>query len=306
MKAAHLMAGAPEGGAERFFERLIPALARAGETVLPVIRHQGDRVERLREAGVKPRELPFGGRLDLFTRPCLAWQLRKFAPRVVFAWMGRAARHAPTGPWGPGRPPRRLLQPHPLRPLRPPGRQHPGRRRLDSQPGFSARARPPAAELRPRPGRRRPPPRFRCPPGAPIVLSMGRLHNAKGHDVLLAALTRLPGVHAVIAGEGPERAALIDLARQAGVADRTHFLGWRHDTAELLAACDVLVCPPAASRSATRSSKPFPPTARSSPPWRKAPPNCSAPAAAAFSSRSTVPSPLPRHRGHAEQPRDGP
>jgi glycosyltransferase involved in cell wall biosynthesis len=61
--------------------------------------------------------------------------------------------------------------------------------------------------------------------------------------VLIRALPHLPGVHAVVAGEGPERAALLDLARREGVADRLHLLGWRSDTASLLAAADLLVCP---------------------------------------------------------------
>ena len=50
-------------------------------------------------------------------------------------------------------------------------------------------------------------------------------------------------MHAVIAGEGPERAALLELARREGVADRLHLPGWRTDTAALLAAADLLVCP---------------------------------------------------------------
>ena len=58
-----------------------------------------------------------------------------------------------------------------------------------------------------------------------------------------APCRQLPGVHAVIAGEGPERAALLDIARSEGVADRLHLPGWRSDTAELLAAADLLVCP---------------------------------------------------------------
>jgi glycosyltransferase involved in cell wall biosynthesis len=76
-----------------------------------------------------------------------------------------------------------------------------------------------------------------------VVLAMGRLHRNKGFDVLIAAISRLPGVHAVIAGEGPERVALQRLAAHAGLAARVHFLGWRADTAALLAACDVLACP---------------------------------------------------------------
>ena len=37
--------------------------------------------------------------------------------------------------------------------------------------------------------------------------------------------------------------ALLALARQEGVADRLHLLGWRTDQGALLAACDVLACP---------------------------------------------------------------
>jgi glycosyltransferase involved in cell wall biosynthesis len=236
------MAGAPEGGAERFFERLIPALVRAGDVVMPVIRRQGDRVERLLAAGATPSALPFGGRLDLLTRPRLAWRLQKFGPRVVFAWMGRAARHAPTGPWvlvG------RLGGYYNL------ARFARCDHLVGNTPGVVAWIRnqgfaPDRVHLLPNfvPDLAGAAPAvLPVPPGVPTVLSMGRLHRSKGHDLLLAALTRLPGVHAIITGEGPERAALMDLARQAGVADRAHFLGWRHDTAELLAACDVLVCP---------------------------------------------------------------
>jgi glycosyltransferase involved in cell wall biosynthesis len=81
------------------------------------------------------------------------------------------------------------------------------------------------------------------PVDAPKVLALGRLHRNKGFDLLIGAISRLSGVHAAIAGDGPERVGLERLAKHAGVADRVHFLGWRKDTASLLAACDMLVCP---------------------------------------------------------------
>jgi glycosyltransferase involved in cell wall biosynthesis len=56
-------------------------------------------------------------------------------------------------------------------------------------------------------------------------------------------MRHLPGAHAIIAGDGPERAALGALARSESVADRVHMPGWRYDTAALLAGCDVLACP---------------------------------------------------------------
>ena len=236
------MAGAPDGGAELFYERLIPALARAGDEILPLIRADAARAARLTAAGTPPVQLRFGGRLDVLTKLRAARHLRRFAPRVVTAWMGRAARHTPRGPWvllG------RLGGYYNLRQFahcdhllaNTPGLvtwicgQGWAEDRVHLLPNFAADQSGATPATLP------------VPHGAPVVLAMGRLHRVKGFDVLLAALTRLPAVHAVIAGDGPDRAALQQLARQAGVADRAHFLGWRTDTAALLAASDLLVCP---------------------------------------------------------------
>src|SRR6185437_11093074 len=99
MKIAQVMAGAPAGGAELFFERLSIALARAGDTVLPVIRCNAARAARLQDGDVAPVQLGFGGPLDLLTGRRLRAALRQFEPRVVVAWMNRAARFTPRGDW---------------------------------------------------------------------------------------------------------------------------------------------------------------------------------------------------------------
>jgi glycosyltransferase involved in cell wall biosynthesis len=241
VKAAHLMAGADEGGAELFYERLVPALARSGDEILPVVRSHA-RAERLRAAGAQPARYPFAGTLDCFTRPLLAHRLKRFAPRVAVAWMGRAAQHAPAGDW--------VLV----------GRLG-GQYRLSrfarcdhlvaNTPALVDWIRAqgwPAARVHYLPNfvpdhAGAAPAALKVPAGMPVVLAMGRLHASKGFDVLLAAVSRLPGVHAIIAGDGPERGRLAALAQRAGIADRVTFLGWRADTAALLAACDVLVCP---------------------------------------------------------------
>jgi glycosyltransferase involved in cell wall biosynthesis len=242
IRSAHLMAGAAQGGAELFYERLCIGLAGAGDAELPLIRRDAARAARLRDAGLCPGQFGFGGKLDVLTRPRLAAAMRAFEPRVAVAWMGRAARHAPAGPWvlvG------RLGGYYDLRQFAlcdhlvgntqgvvdwiigqgfPAARVH----LLENfSPDYAGAA--PAV--------------LPVPAGARIVLAMGRLHRNKGFDVLLAALARLPGVHGVIAGEGAEREALERLAAQAGIGERVHFLGWRDDMAALLAACDVLACP---------------------------------------------------------------
>lgn len=245
IRVAQVMAGAPAGGAELFFERLTIALAGAGDTVLPVIRRNPARAARLRAAGLVPAELGFGGPLDLLTRPRLRAALRRFVPRVTVAWMNRAASFTPRGDWVLAG---RLGGYYDLGYYRHCDHligntrdivawirdQGWSEARVHYLPNFAPDLDGATPILRVTLG---------VPADAGLLLALGRLHRNKAFDVLLRALPRLPGVHVAIAGEGPERDELETLARAEGVADRLHLLGWRTDTAALLAAADLLVCP---------------------------------------------------------------
>jgi glycosyltransferase involved in cell wall biosynthesis len=77
----------------------------------------------------------------------------------------------------------------------------------------------------------------------PIVLTHARLDPQKGHSVLLQAAAQLPDAFFVLAGDGPERAALEAQAASLGIEDRVLFLGQRDDVAQLLAAADVVALP---------------------------------------------------------------
>ena len=236
------MAGASTGGAELFFERLTMALADAGETILPIIRRDPGRAERLSGAGLAPLQLRFGGPLDALTGRRLGVALRRFAPRVAVAWMSRAAHFTPCGDWVLAG---RLGGYYDLGYFRHcdhlVGNTHAitawiaaqgwPARRLHYLPNFS----PDMANGVPA--------RLDLPSAVPIALALGRLHRNKAFDILVRAMSALPEVHVVIAGEGPERASLLALAHGEGVAGRLHLLGWRADTAALLAAADILVCP---------------------------------------------------------------
>jgi glycosyltransferase involved in cell wall biosynthesis len=83
--------------------------------------------------------------------------------------------------------------------------------------------------------------------GEPCLLTAAALVERKGIDVLLRALARLfaeDGPATLwIAGDGPERGALEQLARELALGDRVRFLGARRDVPDLLAACDVFVLP---------------------------------------------------------------
>ncbi|MFQ3622708.1 MAG: glycosyltransferase, partial [Acetobacteraceae bacterium] len=218
MRAAMVMAGARHGGAETFFVRLVSALVAAGEEVLAVIRRDAERAASLRAAGIGPVELRFGGPLDLLSRPRLARALERFGPAVVMAWMNRAARFTPPGPWvrvG------RLGGYYDLRYWR--GFDHlVGNTRgivswITTQ-GWPAGRVHHLPNFVPDLAGAEPVPRCRLgvPEGAFLVLAMGRLHPNKGFDTLIDALPSCPGAVAVIAGEGPEREALASLARRRG------------------------------------------------------------------------------------------
>ncbi|WP_299651461.1 glycosyltransferase [Sphingomonas bacterium] len=76
----------------------------------------------------------------------------------------------------------------------------------------------------------------------PVVLSLGALIPRKGHGIVIDAVARLPGVTLLIAGNGPEHAALVAQARRLGIADRVHVLGSvpHADLPALIAAADVM------------------------------------------------------------------
>lgn len=80
----------------------------------------------------------------------------------------------------------------------------------------------------------------------PLVGFIGRLVMQKGVDILLRAFAIVERRHAkarlVLAGDGPQRVALERLARSLGLR-RVSFLGWRADTANILADVDLLAMP---------------------------------------------------------------
>ncbi len=237
------MAGAKHGGAEAFFERLAIALDRAGEEQRIVIRRDAARAARLREAGLDPVELPFGGILDFVTKPRLARVIAAHAPKIVLTWMSRATRLCPRGEFVHVA---RLGGYYDLRYYRdcdhliantraltswlvgqgwPPARVH-------YLPNFAANtvaAPVPRASLA-------------TPADAPLALALGRLHPNKGFDTLLDAVARVKGLYLWLAGEGELEAVLKRRAAALGIEDRIRFLGWREDVAGLLAASDLLVC----------------------------------------------------------------
>ena len=238
------IAGAEHGGAETFFVSLVLALHDAGLEQRIVMRPNVLRRARLEKGGISALELPFGGAFDFRTGRALKREAEDFKADIVLSWMNRASIRCPKGAYIRAG---RLGGYYDLKyyktcdwliGITPDIVEHMvkggwSRERAIYLPNFAnAEAAPPV-----------PRGSLSTPKHAPLLFSLGRLHPAKGFDVLLAALTQIPGAYLWLAGEGPSKAELEALAESLGVASRVRFLGWREDKAALFAAADVAIFP---------------------------------------------------------------
>ncbi|HWR97501.1 MAG TPA: glycosyltransferase family 4 protein [Candidatus Methanoperedens sp.] len=81
----------------------------------------------------------------------------------------------------------------------------------------------------------------------PIVGCVGRLSPEKGQKDFLAAASIVLGLGTkasfVLAGDGPEREALATMARELGIAERVHVLGYQREMVALYRDLDLMVLP---------------------------------------------------------------
>ena len=238
-----IMAGAPQGGAETFYADLLLGLHAAGLDQVAVTRAETDRARRLAEAGVKVVRYP-GAAFPAWGRMAIHSLVNRHKPDVIQVWQGRAASHLPRTSvpsigWfggyydlaryhncdhfvGVSRDIRRHL----VESGAPEDRSYTIHTYalLDDAPALERAA-------------------WATPDKVPLLLVLARLHEKKGIDTLLKALSLISGAHLWIAGEGELRADLEKLAARLGLGDRVRFLGWRPERGALLRAADVVALP---------------------------------------------------------------
>ena len=246
MNIAMVLGSRTNGGAETFFVALAVALQAAGIGVSVTSRHSPDRLAQLRAGGVANiTTLPFLGSWDVYTQSVLSRQIDRRGAALALTFMSRA-----TALTRPQRAPvvGRLGGYYDLKSY-----QH-CRHLVVNTPDLVThveRGGWPSDRVSLIPNFTRPPtdgpPVARAsldtPAEVPLLLSLGRLHPVKGHDITLTALAQVPDAYLWIAGDGPDRSRLEQLAQDLGVAGRVRFLGWRDDSSALLRAADVCVFP---------------------------------------------------------------
>lgn len=246
MRVMHVMAGAPEGGAENIMLESVCALAGAGLEQFVITRPNNQfRLDKFANAGIGYATCSFNLRWPFPTRQKIKQGIERFRPDIIEYWMGRAGQFAPAKystrsmawyggyyklerftncDWHIG------LTKDLLRHIREQGVADDRSLIVHTYADFEDAAPTERATLQ-------------TPADAPVALALARLHEKKGLDTLLDAAKKVDGLYVWIAGDGPLDGALKAQARALNIEDRVRFLGWRNDRGSLLAACDFVAFP---------------------------------------------------------------
>lgn len=235
MRVLQIMASPGWGGLEKVFTDLANRLASSCDVI--VMTPEGAEVLERLSGDIRSSTLPRGSRRNPITIWTLAGEIRNLRPDVVHS---HAAKAAEMVHWAT----RWMRIPHVAT-------KHNTRRsaifgRVDRVVAVSravaetvdnprgARVIYDGIEVGPRPPRDL--------PDVFTIVAVGRLHTAKGFDLLIRQAADLTFPFRLrIAGEGPERPALEALIGELGLGDRVELVGHREDVPELLAGAHVQV-----------------------------------------------------------------
>lgn len=74
----------------------------------------------------------------------------------------------------------------------------------------------------------------------PLVAVLGRVTRIKDHATLLRSIAALSDVHLAVLGDGDKRTEVEQMARDLGINQRVHFVGWRRDLEAVFADVDAV------------------------------------------------------------------
>ncbi len=244
MRILHVMASRVNGGAETYSTDMMASLHQAGLEQVAVIPRASIHTDSLAAAGVPLAGGVLDAPLGFMRRRRLRAVAEVFKPDIVHCWMRRAASLVPKattptiGWFGGYYEPAHFSACSHFVGVTPDIVRHMVAKGVDERRAFFVPTFP-TVDAAPAVDRAS----LATPADAIVLLTLSRLHEKKGLDILLQSLVDLPRCVAWLAGDGPLEGELKAMATRLGVADRVRFLGWRTDRGALLRAADICVLP---------------------------------------------------------------
>lgn len=245
IKVAQVLAGAPIGGAENFYTRLVCSLSKYSSIEQKSYTRPNEyRENLLANAQVETSLHRFSNSLKIINNYSYRKALKQWQPHIVTTYMNRASGLTPKGNY---QLVARLGHYYDLKYYR-----HcdywigiskgicdhliqggmPSEKVLHIPNFVNEEIQTPIARNS-----------FNTDIDQPLLLAVGRLHTNKGFDTLLRALAKLPEGVLWLAGDGPEKNKLQQLAIELDIQKRIKWLGWRNDVNALMRTADLFICP---------------------------------------------------------------
>jgi glycosyltransferase involved in cell wall biosynthesis len=241
------------GGAELYFFRFVSEMHQVSE-VLPIVREGSWLAGKLADAGIPFETAPFGGKFDWKSPRVIRKLIQFYQPDLVQVWMNRAASKLPNYH---GKPPcpivGRLGGPYNLKYYQqcthlvgnvPHLVDHivDGGWPKDKASLMTNFAPPPAKAGKH--ARETVRTQYGIADEDMVLFISGRLHPRKGIEMIIRLLPQLgSSFHLILAGLGPQRETLENIATDLGVESRVHFAGWVDPLAGYAAAADIWLAP---------------------------------------------------------------
>ncbi|MEM6811578.1 MAG: glycosyltransferase [Pseudomonadota bacterium] len=248
MKILQVMAGGQHGGAEMAFIDMCVAMKEKGLDIEVVTRKNKVRDRLLDEAKIKTHHCRFGGIADFITSQKIKKIIQSYEPDIVQSWMSRASVKTPS--WNKTQTKKKYytiarlggyysykyfkhidyfaaITPDLKKHIESWGINPEHVRQLNNFAETEQDIIPIDRE------------ELDTPKDATVIVSLARYHENKALDILIRSLPDLPNCYLWLAGDGPLKDTLHDLAKSLHVESRVRFLGWRTDRAALLQAADI-------------------------------------------------------------------
>lgn len=245
MKVLHIIAGGERGGAERFFVRLTLGLCKVGIEQSVVTRDNPQWRDIFAPKGIAHYKARFCRWFPFKTNFIIKRAVKEFKPDVVLTWMARASHF---GPKGNHVLVSRLGGYYNLKYFKKSDyligntqdivdyivANNWDKSKVKYLSNFAEMPSDIPAAMRDQ---------YDTPQNVPLIFALGRLHDHKGFDVLISAMSKVQNAHLWLAGTGPLENQLKAQAATLGLSERIHFLGWQYNPSQFFKAADIFVCP---------------------------------------------------------------